>query len=207
MSGQTNNTAPRPDFTGDLTRARDSAWSLIARGVTDRRFAFHTPTVASIAEDGAPALRTVVLRACDPARRLVRFHTDLRSRKAAELARDPRAQVHFYDPGMKVQIRLAGLASVKPIGAGGRDAWDGSRMASRACYAIVPGPGAAIDGPDAYRQASGEREILAGDVNFAAVEIVAHELDWVHLHAAGHRRARFRWDSGSAAWNATWLAP
>ena len=82
---------PRPDPPVDLDDVLAESFRLLARGVADRRSPFHTPTLASLNADGAPSLRTVVLRGFDPARRELRVHTDARSAKLAELAAEPRA--------------------------------------------------------------------------------------------------------------------
>ena len=69
----------------------DYAWSLLARGVKNRKSAFHTPTVATIGIDDVPHLRTVVLRGCDEQQR---FHTDKRSAKVLEISAKPNAAIH-----------------------------------------------------------------------------------------------------------------
>lgn len=189
----------------DLDAAFACAWAMLAAGVTDRKAPFHTPTVATIAADGAPSLRTVVLRAADPKRRVLRFHTDRRSRKADEIAADPRIGLHFYDAGAKVQLRLDGRARLLAVGAGGEAAWDASRLFSRACYGLTPGPGAPIASSGAYVMPRSEADILAGAPNFLAVEAEIVRLEWVFLHVDGHRRARFDWTGSAFA--GTWLAP
>ena len=55
-----------------------------------------TMTLATIGLDGYPSARTVLLSAFDGER--LHFHTDTRSRKAAELAAVPRASVTIHWP-------------------------------------------------------------------------------------------------------------
>ena len=52
---------------------------------------------ASLGLDGAPKVRTVVIRSLDETNGLIRFNTDLRSRKAAEIDADSRVTLLGYD--------------------------------------------------------------------------------------------------------------
>lgn len=190
----------RPPPPATLEEALAEAFRLLARGVADRRSPLHTPTLATIGLDGAPRLRTVVLRGFDAAARRCRIHTDRRSAKVAELLRDPRAALHGYDPGLAVQLRLEGRARVHADDAVADAAWATSRPASRACYAIGPAPGSAVAAPPPAPE-----DAHSGRANFAVVELEFAGLEWLHLDSAGHRRAGFAWDGGAPA--ATWLVP
>ncbi|MBP0463265.1 pyridoxamine 5'-phosphate oxidase family protein [Roseomonas sp. PWR1] len=192
-------TRPTPPATPE--EALDSAFRLLARGVADRRSPFHTPTLATVATDGTPNLRTVVLRAFDPATRRIRIHTDRRSAKVAEIAARPRVMLHGYDAGAQVQLRIAGDATLHLDDAEAEAAWAGSRAMSRMVYATPHAPGATLDTPTAAPQdAEGGRE------NFAVVTFILDRLDWLLLAHEGHRRARFAWD-GAGALSAAWVAP
>ena len=190
-----------PHRTDTLEETLAQAFGLIARGVETSRSPFHTPTLATTGLDGAPALRTVVLRAFDPAFRILRIHTDRRSAKAAELARDGRAMLHGYDPGAQVQLRLAGVATLHIDDATADAAWATSRESSRMCYAAEHPPGAPLPAPPAAPQ-----DPEAGRPHFAAVTLRVDSLDWLLLARAGHRRARFAWDAAGIL-SATWIAP
>lgn len=211
----------KPLFYDDLEGTRLEAWKLLTRGVADRRSPFHTPTIATVGLDGAPRMRTVVLRAAEPSARLLRFHTDARSGKVAEIARDPRVGVHVYDARSKIQLRLDGIARVHPWPAQrAQAAWDASRPQSRACYAQALAPAAVIAAPHEGEARAGE-----GVENFNIVEVEVNAIEWLYLFHAGHRRARFVWESENtqnhpggapqgavrvgceANWQASWLAP
>lgn len=190
----------------DLDALAREAWALITAAVADGQAPFHMPTVATTDGEGAPRLRTVVLRAADAAAGTVRFHTDLRSAKVSELARDPRLAMHFYDPTRRVQVQLAGRATMATIdAAAGRSAWETARPASRAAYGVMPGPGAPIAAGGDYRLPTTEAEIGAGAIHFAAVTVMAERLDWLSLDATGHRRAHFL--RAGAGWRGGWLVP
>jgi pyridoxamine 5'-phosphate oxidase len=191
---------PRPAFADDLAETLAEAFRLLARGVADRRHAFHTPTLATIGADGAPRARTLVLRGFDAAARSLRLHTDTRSQKAAELAAEPRCALHAYDAGAQIQLRLLGRATLHHDDALAAAAWAASRPFSRLCYAAAEAPGALLTAPvPAPREGEGR-------ANFAAIVLAFDQVDWLWLDAAGHRRARFTWNA-SATPRAEWLAP
>jgi len=193
---------PRPAGPETLDATLAEACRLLARGVADRRSPFHTPTLASIGADGAPRLRTVVLRSFDAAARQLRVHTDRRSAKYAELLVDPRAALHGYDVAAQVQIRLSGRISLHAESALADAAWAASHPGSRLCYAIAPGPGTPVAAPPAAPLAL---DAAARD-NFAALVLHFDTLEWLWLAAAGHRRAHFAWDAAGAC-AARWLVP
>ena len=197
---------PTPSFYNDLTETLAESWRLIARGVADRRSAFHHPTVATLGLDGKPKLRTVIVRACDTPRRILRFHTDIRSEKVIEIGRDPSASLHFYEPSSKIQLRLTGVATVNVDNAVADAAWAESRDFSRAAYGIAPGPGTVIAvGADFTLPEASYEATAPGRVNFCAVTVDIQSLEWLYLASAGHRRALFHWERGEA--KGQWLAP
>lgn len=192
---------PRPAHAHDLAELRAEAFRLLARGVADRRSAFHTPTLATVGLDGAPRARTLVLRGFEAASRTLRLHTDARSAKPAELAREPRCALHVYDPAAQVQVRLEGLARLHRDDAVAEAAWAASRPMSRMCYAIEPGPGTPVAAP-----LPAPRDPAAGRAHFAVILLRFHRLEWLWLAAEGHRRARIAWDAAGVE-EATWLSP
>lgn len=194
----------QPAFYDDLDLTLAHAFGLLERGVADRRSAFHQATVATVTADGLPAVRTVVLRGVDRRAPSIRFHTDRRSRKFAELSQRPAVAVHFYDHGHKVQLRLLGRAVLHAGDATTAALWAGMREMSKACYRQPQPPGlpvAAAAEIDAA-QPLGDAD---GLLNFVAVEVRLETLEWLYLAARGHRRAVF--DLASSPPRGTWLAP
>lgn len=191
--------------TDDLDAVLQSVWALLARGVADRRSPFHTPSVATLDRDGAPATRTVVLRGVDAKLWSLRFHTDRRSSKFASLSCDPRIAVLAYDARSKVQVRASGIAHLHTDDDVAEAAWRNSRPSSRQCYAQVRGPGTPVANPADAFPPQPEND-TTGRENFAAVVVHVRALEWLYLQAGGHRRARFE-RKGAAASTACWLAP
>jgi pyridoxamine 5'-phosphate oxidase len=201
---QPQNGNPAPHY-NDLDGSFAAAKAMLSRGVADRRSSCHTPTIASIGLNGRPRLRTVVLRAFDHEAVMLRFNTDIRAEKWAELQRDPRISVHAYDPGAKVQLRIDGLASLHSDDSTAQTAWDGSRSFSQACYGVLPGPGSAMSEGDAFALPVNPQEIAAGRAHFGTVRIAATSIEWLYLAHAGHRRAIFA--PVECIWRGRWLTP
>lgn len=65
-------------------------------------------SLATVAPDGQPSQRTVLLKYFDE-QGLV-FFTNYESRKAREIAGNPRVSLLFYWPELERQVRIAGLA-------------------------------------------------------------------------------------------------
>ncbi len=188
----------RPPFADDLEQTFSYAWDCWARGVRDRRCAFHTPGVATIGLGGEPRVRTVVLRGADRRDGSLRFHTDIRGVKVAEIERDDRVAVMAYEPRWKFQVRVEGRARIHAGEEIANDAWKASRMMSKLCYGVHPAPGAAIGEGDDFRLPETPDEIEAGQENFAVVLVRVSRLETLFLEHSGHRRAVF--ENGEARW-------
>ena len=196
-----------PAYYDDLESARLEALRLFSAGVDDRRSPFHTPTLATIGRSSThPRVRTVVLRAFDAARPSLRFHTDRRSQKAVEILANPQVAVHVYDAAAKVQVRLEGWARLHVDDAVADAAWAASRLMSRQCYGMEPGPGSAIGSGAAFHMPDPTDEATGvGRAHFCAVTVEIGSLEWLYLAVSGHRRAYFDWTQDG--WSGRWLAP
>ena len=191
----------KPPFFDDLDASLAHAWRLLTRGVNDRRSGFHTPAIVTVGLDGAPAMRTVVLRHVDEAQRRIRFHTDARAPKLAELAREPRLGALFYDFKSKLQLRLNGQAMIHAPGTAlALECWEQSQEKSRLCYAQLAAPRSDLTRPE-----QGDARGSGGVEYFSVVVIEVQKLEWLYLHHEGHRRAVFDWRDG--AWSKQWVAP
>jgi len=191
----------KPPFFNDLDASCIHAWRLLTRAVPDRRSGFHMPVITTIGLDGAPCGRTVVLRHVDEASRIIRFHTDIRASKIAELTREPRIGAVFYDFKSKLQLRANGVASIHAPGSAlALECWERSQEMSRLCYAQAQAPRAALSDPF-----EGDARGSGGVEYFSVVVIEVQKLEWLYLHHEGHRRAIFEWRDG--AWSKQWVAP
>ena len=193
------------DFT--LSQFHDAAWELIEQGVKDRRKPAHTPSLATIGLDGRPKTRVVVLRAGDRASRTLRFHTDVRSAKIAELTKYPAVEMLMYDAQARVQLRISGSAQIcRYPSPEAHAAWQASLPMSKICYAVTPPSGASIEAGDGFilkRIETSQPD--DGIENFCAVVIHVETIELVYLAQAANRRVRFKYDG--EAMSGQWLVP
>jgi pyridoxamine 5'-phosphate oxidase len=191
-------------FADTLAAARADAWARFCEGVTNRRSPFHSPMIASVSPEGRPRVRVVILRGCEPARGLLRFHTDRRSAKFAELSARAEAAMTGYDAAAKIQVRVEGAVTLHVDDSVADAAWEGSRQFSRICYGTHPGPGSELAEAGAFTLPSADDDIAAGRANFCAVQLHVASLEWLYLAASGHRRAHFDLASEHPG---RWLSP
>ena len=197
-----------PD-TDNLPAILAHAWTLLVRGGADRKSPLHTPAVCSVDADGLPNARVMVLRKADAAAATLRFHTDARSPKTAQMDGKP-ASVLAYHPGEQVQLRIAGTVRIGRTGAEVDAIWNQSTLFARRCYLAENAPGTALPGPGSGLPAwiEGQQptaeQIAPARENFALLWVAVTAIEWLHLANTGHRRAIFRSADG---WAGAWLAP
>ena len=170
--------------------------------VGDRRAAWRTPMLATLAEGGAPTLRTVVMRAFDPASRRIRINTDRRSAKAAQIAGSPRVELGFWDPDSGEQLRVAGVATVSTSAEAIAQAWQALTPEGKKVYRGPAAPGTPVVAPDA----PDDGEAAAGPHALMVVTVAWDRLDWLWLGRDGHRRAVVVWPPGGG-FEATLVVP
>lgn len=198
---------PSADETESLERVLEQAWALLSEGVHSRRGAAHTPALATVDARGCATVRTVVLRACEPASRELLIHTDVRSEKFAELAQRPNCALLVYDASLKVQLRITARATRHADDALADRQWAASRPMSRAVYGSPLAPGAPVENPHVAAATLEGRSEAEQRRHFAVLRLQVLGLDWLHLKAGGHRRAVFAWDSDDAPPHMGWRVP
>jgi pyridoxamine 5'-phosphate oxidase len=176
----------------------------LAAAVASGRHPLHLLTVATVGDDGSPASRTVVLRGFDADGRALWFHTDIRSPKAGQIARDGRVALHWYDPQARLQIRIAARAAVHHLDPITRAAWLASQPMSRACYGSAAAPGTPLREFPPLAEPL-EAADAAGLANFAVIRCRFAAVELLALHATGHERILLQLDGDSPT--VTILAP
>ncbi len=178
-----------------------AALARLASGARGRRSDFHVIGIATLGADGAPRLRSVVLRSFEPHGVRLTFHTDSRSAKFAELSRDRRAAILAYDAGAKLQIRIEGQVELHSDDADSAAVWRGLPDGARQIYRGARAPGMRAE-PRGLDDTIGEED---AERHFAVCRLAASMIDVLYLRAAGHRRAIGRIDdAGGLA--ANWVA-
>ncbi len=185
----------------------ETAWAMLKEATVNRRLACHLANIATIGLDSRPKVRTVVLRDADMAAGTIRFHTDARSQKVAELSANPFIEAHFYDQPANIQIRLAGTAHIEDTsGPVARQAWADARSMSKVCYRLESGPGTPLEAGDGYGYLPYEKgEADPAEVNFRTVTIKVERVDVVVLKLDANRRAVFEVVGGEAS--GRWVVP
>ena len=153
----------------------------------------------------------MVLRQTDRGAGTLRFHTDIRSGKATNIAKHSAVNVLGYDAGAKVQIRASGTAQIIATGAIPDAAWAATSTSGRRSYLTTLAPGSISDHPTSGLPKTYETtvptllESEAGRANFAIIVVTLDRFEWLHLASTGHRRAAFT-RSGDT-WTGAWLIP
>ena len=171
------------------------AWQLLGRGTADNRHAFHTFGLSTVAPDGTPRARMVVLRGASQSEGSLTVQTDATSAKIAELSDNPAAALLFWDRKSGLQIRARARVTVLTGEAVQQD-WDALSDGAALNYGGRPTPGTPIDDPHDYEETA-ERARLA----VLRAEVL--QADILHLGQM-HRRAVYDRADGFAG---TWLAP
>lgn len=194
-----------------LDDVRTDLKNRLIRAARDRKSPMHTPAVVTSDVDA----RTMVLREFDAQAWTLRFHTDTRAPKVAQIEADPRVAVLFYDKGSKIQIRVRGTAEILRDAPITQTAWDNGTNFARRCY-MGDGPGALSEAPTSGLppelegvEPTDEQLVPARD-NFAVLLITLTELDWLYLAHTGHVRARFAKPApgdNAGEWQGGWVAP
>jgi pyridoxamine 5'-phosphate oxidase len=182
-------------WAANLGALHAQVWERLVRGVHDRRAAARHPTLATVAPDGIPEARTVVLRAAIATTANLDVYTDVRSAKVASLRSNPRAILHIWDTSAHLQLRIDATAEILTGGAVA-GIWARVPDVSRQSYGTIPAPGEPI--PDAL--AYGKH---ADPQSFAVLRFTVQVIDALHL-GRDHRRARFARANG---WAGQWLVP
>ena len=186
----------------DLNSVREDINTRLMAAAGNRRLPMHTPVVATADADA----RIMVIRHFDPDNWVLRFHTDSRSPKAAEIGANAPVGVLFYDAGEKVQIRCRGRGRIETDGPNAQAAWEESTAFARRCYLgaapgeIRPQPSSGL--PEwAEGTQPAEEDLIPARENFAVLLVTVETAEWYCLANSGHRRARLTRENG------TWLTP
>ncbi|WP_439505825.1 hypothetical protein [Sediminibacterium sp.] len=189
----------------NLTQLEKDCWNRLVNGAVKSKDAFHAPCVGSIS-NGEVSMRTMVLRKALPIEKVLRFHTDIRSRKWNELALNNSISALFYDSAARIQLRVKGKAVLHFDSAITAEAWQKTALSGRRSYLTTNSPSSFSDIPTSGLAEKVEQENFTveesevGQQNFGIVDVQVESIDWLWLHHAGHRRAFFDYVIGDFRW-------
>ena len=182
----------------------EAVWALLAKAA-GARSPYNFLQLASAGLDGAPQVRTVVLRHCDPAAGTVAFVTDIRSAKVKEIAREPRVALLGYDGEAMAQIRMTGEAALVGDLRQRQAMWAALRGRTHVLFEAPLPPGTPIDAGGVPLSGAGAADGMAPFERFALVSVRLTGIDWLDLAAEPHVRCAFR--RSEDGWAATRLSP
>jgi len=199
-----------PEFYNNKELIFDEIWSLLSRGVVDRSEDFRLPVVI-VNKDGYSDGRIVVLRGAFKDKKILRFHTDLRSSKISALKKNNTIYFLFYNKKRKIQVRAKGFATINYKNSITEEAWKKTQIISRKCYLASQAPGTISNEPDpGYpKELEGKNpkfeETEIGFDNFCVIESKIVEMEWLYLASQGHRRALIKINEDDIETH--WLTP
>lgn len=179
------------DRLDSLAAIEAAVWHHLAGCVADKAHPWRTPVLATINGDAADA-RTVVLREVDVRTKQLLIYTDERAGKVHQLLNHPRGTLVMWSPALGWQLRCRVRLSLEMSGLAASSRWARIRLSPAAQDYLSPLPpgtplhGAAPAHPPVTR------------AYFAVIDASVESLDWLELHAEGHRRAIF--DGQGARW-------
>jgi hypothetical protein len=176
-----------------LAEIEAAVWRELAQAVRDRAHPWRLAVLATADCEGADA-RTVVLRDLDEPARTLLVYTDPRSPKARQLADHPLGTLVVWSPRLSWQLRLRVRLELHTTGLAVSSRWAQLKMTPAAQDYLSPLPPGSPLG-SGMAPAPPER---ASREHFAVLTAEVLALDWLELHALGHRRAVF--DAAGARW-------
>jgi pyridoxamine 5'-phosphate oxidase len=175
-----------------LPEIEAAVWHELAAAVTHKAHPWRVAVLATVDGEGADA-RSVVLREWDADTRTLLVFTDSRSPKAQQALAHPQATLVLWSQPLGWQLRLRVLLELETSGLRLSSRWARLKLSPAAQDYLSPLPPGAVLG-----SASPPRESRE---HFAMLAARVQWVDWLELHAGGHRRARF------TASGAEWLTP
>jgi hypothetical protein len=184
-----------PDFYNNKDLVYDEIWKMLANGVVDRDEDFRLPIV--IANQGQFSDgRIVVLRGAFKDKKVLRFHSDIRSSKMEAFKKNNNIYFLFYSKQKKIQVRAKGKATIHFQNDVSKECWKKTHSISRKCYLAEQAPGTTSASPNpGYPRDFENRnpkldESEIGYKNFSVVDSEISEFDWLYLASKGHRRLK-----------------
>ena len=193
-----------PEHYETLEETLEASMKILEDAIENRRNLFHTPVLSTFSDSKINS-RVIVLRAFDPEKRILRIHSDSRSRKIKDVSENSDATLLGYDPGLKIQLKLHGSIDTHYQDNIADLAWRDSQEMSKVCYSISESPGKEIDDPGKYDVDSENINLNEGYKNFAVINFHFNSLEFLYLRSSGHRRSIHLWETEELRSN--WMVP
>lgn len=172
------------DRLDSLAAVEAAIWHQLAGCVADKAHPWRTPVLATVDGDAADA-RTVVLREVDARTRQLLIYTDERAGKVHQLLNHPRGTLVMWSPVLGWQLRCRVRLALEMSGLAASSRWARIQLSPAAQDYLSPLP------PGAALQGAAPAHPPVTRAYFAVIDATVESLDWLELHADGHRRAIF----------------
>lgn len=174
----------------DLAAIETAVWDELQRCIGQRQHPWRSATLATVDGDAADA-RVVVLREVQRDARQLLVYSDARAAKLAQLRAHPIGTIVCWSQALGWQLRLRVRLSADTEGLSVSSRWTRLKLTPAAQdYLSALPPGSAL--------AAAQTTARASRSHFAVLTAEVLSLDWLELHAEGHRRARFA--DGRGVW-------
>jgi pyridoxamine 5'-phosphate oxidase len=172
-----------------LREVEAAVWRELGACVRDKAHPWRVAVLATAGDDGADA-RSVVLREWDEAARTLIIYTDARSPKAQQIEAHPLGTLVLWSAMLAWQLRLRVRLGLETAGLRVSSRWARLKMTPAAHDYLSPlPPGSPLVQAVATRESRG---------HFAVITAEVLAVDWLELHAEGHRRVLI--DGEGARW-------
>lgn len=159
-----------------------------------KKHPFRYFTLTTIALDGSPHSRTVVLRGFDPKYFIFSVYTDSRSEKINELKEDQRAEFLFYDSNQLLQLAIKAKLTESVAS---NDKFEELLEPTKKDYSSIQKPGSILKGHE-------EVEFNFNKGYFIELKFKATQVEYLKLKRPKHIRAMFY---ANKAWQGNFLVP
>tara|TARA_Y100000590_G_scaffold468594_1_gene651960 strand:- start:1786 stop:2391 length:606 start_codon:yes stop_codon:yes gene_type:complete len=167
---------------------------LLFNATKNRNHPFHTPVFSNISDKNIVENRLVVLRKFDDKKMIINFHTDFRSPKIKGIEKNSNSSFLFYDPEIKIQLRIKSISTINNQNKITQQAWNFTKLSSRKCYLTKKSPSSISKKPEdgIPKHLKGIdpsiEESEDGYKNFVVMQNKILKIDWLNLASSGHRR-------------------
>ena len=194
-------TSPLSVFSiNNLKKIDQLIWDFFQQGVKNKKSAFHLPTIATCGMKSFN-LRTVVLRQVIREDNIVVFHTDIRSKKIAELKSNNKLLLHIYDKKNKIQIQAEGKAKIFYKEKINNLIWNSLSNNTKSVYLVNKTPGKKIANQKDFKNLTHDE----GYENFAIIKVKIYQIIFLQLSHSGNKKALFKYVSKNNKY--FWLVP
>ncbi len=184
--------------TTDPGRFVDAALERLVAAPDDRDASFRNVFLATVAPDGAPRVRTVVLRRVERGPPFaLSIYTDDRAGKVGDVRQRPEATLLAWSEPDKLQVRIEGSVRLAR-GEAARAIWDRLPPHGRDAYGLDLLPGSAVEAPDRPRPMPDDARADC----FTVLTVDARRIDVLLLGPHGAQTRAIRDGSGTS-----WRAP